>query len=106
VPPATTRVVAVAGIARPERFFDGLRQDGYQVLRGLAYADHHWFTAADVQQIERTARELDAAVVTTAKDGARLGRHAGALTLPWAILPLDVSIEPGAEFESWLLRRL
>jgi tetraacyldisaccharide-1-P 4'-kinase len=71
------------------------------------FADHHWFTAADVREVERQALEHGAvAVVTTAKDGVRLERHRKAMSLPWAILPIQVSIEPGVEFESWLQQRL
>ena len=101
------RIAAVAGIARPQRFFDALRQKGHDVVRELTFPDHHWFTAEDVRDIERQARESGAgAVVTTGKDAVRLERHHGALGLAWAILPLEVSIEPGAEFESWLRQRL
>ena len=104
--PARAPVAAVAGIARPERFFDALR-NGHDVVRELMFADHHWFTAADVREIERQALAHGAvAVVTTAKDGVRLERHRTAMSLPWAILPIEVSIEPGVEFEAWLRQRL
>jgi len=104
--PARTAVAAVAGIARPERFFEALRHS-HDVVRELVFADHHWFTAADVREVERQALEHGAvAVVTTAKDGVRLERHRTAMSLPWAILPIQVSIEPGVEFESWLQQRL
>jgi tetraacyldisaccharide 4'-kinase len=106
VPAARARVAAVAGIARPERFFDDLRQT-HDIAREFVYADHHWFTDADVREIEQRAREVGAtAVATTAKDAVRLDRRRSAMTLPWAILPIDVSIEPGAEFELWLRQRL
>jgi len=99
-------VAAVAGIARPERFFNSLRHS-HDLVCELTFADHHWFTAADVREVERQAREHGAvAVVTTAKDGVRLERHRAAMSLPWAILPIQVSIEPGAVFESWLQQRL
>ena len=126
--PANKRVTAVAGIARPQRFFDALRKQGYDIVRELTFPDHHWFSAADVRGIELRAlglsddrystsadlkemvaqvREHTApAVVTTAKDAMRLERHRDALTLPWAILPLSVFVEPSAEFEAWLASRL
>ena len=107
VPGPQTAVGAVAGIARPQRFFDALRRDGRHVVREFTFPDHHWFTAAELQEIERQAREAGAeAIVTTAKDAVRIERHRDALLLPWAILPLEVSIEPDAEFESWLRQRL
>ncbi len=105
--PADKRVVAVAGIARPQRFFDALRKQGYDVAREFPFPDHHWFTTADVREIEAKVRELGAsAVVTTAKDAMRLERYRSGLTSPWAILPLSVFVEPSAEFEAWLVSRL
>jgi tetraacyldisaccharide 4'-kinase len=107
LPPADKRVAAVAGIARPQRFTDALRKQGYDIVSEFTFPDHHWFTAADVREIESRARELDtSSVVTTAKDAMRLERHRDALTLTWAILPLSVFVEPGAEFEAWLASRL
>ena len=110
-PPGTTQpangpVVAVAGIARPERFFETLRQT-HDIAREFVFQDHHWFTASDVREIEASARALGVdAIVTTAKDGVRLEPHRAEMSLPWAILPIEVSIEPAAEFESWLRQRL
>jgi tetraacyldisaccharide 4'-kinase len=105
-PAANGRVAAVAGIARPERFFDSLRQT-HEVAREFVFHDHHWFTDADVRDIERGARALGVeAIVTTAKDAVRLEAWRAGMSLPWAILPIEVSIEPAAEFESWLRQRL
>lgn len=105
--PESARVVAVAAIARPERFFDALRRQGHEVVREHVFSDHHWFTVADVRQIERSAQEsVVDCVVTTAKDAVRLEPHISAMTLPWAILPITVTIEPGADFESWLRQRV
>lgn len=107
LPAADARVAAVAGIARPQRFADALRKQGYDIVREFTFPDHHWFTAADVREIEARVRELGAsAVVTTAKDAMRLERHRDMLTLTWAILPLSVFVEPSADFESWLQQRL
>jgi len=94
------RVVAFAGIARPERFFGALRSLGYDVARELAFRDHHWYTARDREVIQSAAREAGAAlVVTTAKDAVRCDFDV-------AVLPMTVSIEPAAAFESWLIGRL
>ena len=112
LPPAHARIAAVAGIAGPERFFDALRDahaigQPYTMGCEFRYRDHHWYTDADVRDIERRAGELGVtAVVTTAKDAVRLEACRSAMTLPWAILPIEVSIEPALEFESWLQQRL
>jgi tetraacyldisaccharide 4'-kinase len=99
------RVVAFAGIARPERFFRALRTLGWDVTRELTYRDHHWFTARDLETITRAARESDAsAIITTEKDAVRL--PAATDDIPILVLPMTVEIEPAGVFESWLLERL
>jgi tetraacyldisaccharide 4'-kinase len=94
------RVVAFAGIARPERFFNALRSLGYEVARELTFADHHWYTARDIGRIQAAARDANVAlIVTTEKDAVRCD-------LDCAVLPMKVDIEPAAEFEPWLTARL
>jgi tetraacyldisaccharide 4'-kinase len=100
--PAGARVVAVAGIARPERFFHAVRSQGWTVVAELRYSDHHWYTPKDLAEINNVAQEARArAVVTTEKDAVRVGEQAW-----WAALPMQVSIEPEDEFRTWLRDRL
>lgn len=105
---APARVLAVAGIARPERFFIALRQQGWDVARQLAFRDHHWFDVGDLKLMLWTARHVGAEVIfTTEKDAMRL------LELPlapipraFAYLPMTVAVEPAELFYPWLLERL
>ena len=100
-PAAGTRVLAVAGIARPERFFAALAADGWTVADTLAFADHHAFTRADLDRIVRTMREARAVMVlTTEKDMVRL-LPLRPLPVPVAWAPLQVGVEPTVEFTAW-----
>jgi tetraacyldisaccharide 4'-kinase len=100
--PAGARVVAVAGIARPERFFRALHAQGWNVVAELRYPDHHWYSVKDLAAINNAAQETHARiVVTTEKDAVRVGQQAW-----WAALPMQVAIEPADEFKSWLRERL
>jgi tetraacyldisaccharide 4'-kinase len=45
---AEKRVIAVAGIGNPERFFCTLTQAGVEIVRRI-FPDHHHFSAADLQ---------------------------------------------------------
>lgn len=106
-PLAGARVVAVAGIAEPGRFFTAVRDHGFDVVTEYAFRDHHWFTPSEVSGIAERARSAHAAVVTTAKDAVRLEpllSHGD--TMSWAVLPMDVGIEPREAFSSWLRSRL
>jgi tetraacyldisaccharide 4'-kinase len=100
--PIGGRVLAVAAIARPQRFIDALTAHGCDVARAITFRDHHWFTKADLDRLAAAARrERVDFVVTTAKDAVRLP------PLPnWAVLPVEASIEPAERFVSWLRERL
>ena len=96
------KVLAVAGIARPERFFAALRANGWNVVGEMTFPDHHWFTASDLESIARKAASAKAEIViTTEKDAVRVGSHPG-----WAALPMEVSIEPAAAFADWIVSKL
>jgi tetraacyldisaccharide 4'-kinase len=106
VVPADEPVFAVAGIARPERFFGDLASAGWRVAGTMRFRDHHMFTNRDLTRMAAAAQAAGATVVmTTEKDAVRLaGRSLG--TLPAAAVPLIATIEPTAEFADWLLDRL
>jgi tetraacyldisaccharide-1-P 4'-kinase len=105
VVPTDARVLAVAGIARPERFFEDLTSAGWRVVGTMRFPDHHRFTRQDVERLKAAARVAEAIVMTTEKDAVRLDAHELG-TLSVAAVPLTVSIEPAALFGGWLLGRL
>lgn len=101
------RAIAVAGIARPRRFFAALRALGWDVAQEIAFRDHHWFTARDIARIERSARDAGADVVlTTEKDAVRLADLPPSLAPMVGYLPMHVDVEPRDAFETWLLARV
>ena len=91
---AGQRVVAVAGIGHPERFFRTLRELGMELAATHAFPDHHQFAAADLPQ------DADA-VIVTAKDAVKLQciNHARL----W-VLPVSARLEP--DLSAWILSQL
>jgi tetraacyldisaccharide 4'-kinase len=87
------RALAFAGIGDPARFFRTLRASGIEVVRERAFDDHHAFSQAEIEALVLEANRDSLALVTTAKDIARL-RHRGALP-GWAsdIVPFAVTLE-------------
>jgi len=104
--PNDARVLAVAGIAMPNRFVEALTATGYDVVDFLAFKDHHRFTSVDITCIADSARCANVEwVMVTEKDAVRLAPY---VPLPFQLVsvPLTVRIEPAGEFNSWLLTRL
>lgn len=104
--PRSARVVAVAGIARPERFFDEAEQAGWTVVDRVRFGDHHRFSAADIAAIATRTRAAQAdLVLTTEKDVMRMLPWRP-LPMPVAWTPLGVTIEPVEDFVLWIKWRL
>lgn len=78
------RVLAFAGIGRPEKFFDSLRSTGADVLKTHSFSDHQMFSELILKRLESEANTMNAQLVTTEKDAARLpqGWRQKVLTLP------------------------
>ncbi|MBV9062202.1 MAG: tetraacyldisaccharide 4'-kinase, partial [Alphaproteobacteria bacterium] len=69
------RVIAFAGIGRPQKFFQMLRALGAHVVATHAFADHHVYRIAELKQLRDHALVRGASLVTTEKDFIRLPRE-------------------------------
>ncbi len=79
---------AFAGIARPSRFFEVLRQLGAELLGAQSFSDHHRYTAQELEALKRNAEQAGATLIATEKDAQRLPAELGA-----AVLMMSVEIE-------------
>ena len=66
------RVLAFAGIGRPERFFETLRGLGAEVVETVPLADHQPIPPTRLSALESRARRLGADLACTEKDAMRL----------------------------------
>jgi tetraacyldisaccharide 4'-kinase len=93
-------VLAVAGIANPERFVQSLKDAGWTVIDAMTFDDHHRYSAKDLADIEAKMQSSGAsAVFTTDKDAVRV--ESLNPSFPFYRVPLVVEFDPpGALFES------
>lgn len=65
--------VAFAGIGRPQKFFDMLKNDMKLVLaQTMEFADHHVYNDNDIEALEALAKAEKAKLITTRKDAVKL----------------------------------
>jgi tetraacyldisaccharide 4'-kinase len=66
------RVLAFAGIGRPDKFFSMLAANAVDLIGVKAFPDHHMFTRHEIAELKSQAADSDALLVTTEKDFVRL----------------------------------
>lgn len=92
-------LVAFAGLARPEKFFDTLAARGAALEETVPYPDHHPYSAEDLAFLDQLALERGATLITTEKDAARL-------TPDWrarvAVLPVVAQFANESELDALL----
>jgi tetraacyldisaccharide 4'-kinase len=66
------RVIAFAGIGRPEKFFATLHKLGADIAQAHAFPDHHVYSAPELARLRNASHTANALLVTTEKDFVRL----------------------------------
>lgn len=69
--------IVFAGIARPEKAFATIRNNGARVIATHAFGDHHRYTEREARKLLDEAEAKQAMLVTTAKDWVRLPNAEG-----------------------------
>jgi tetraacyldisaccharide 4'-kinase len=91
---SVTNVLAVAGIANPDRFTRSLQDRGWNVVDTVTFPDHHAYSRRDIARIAARVTSSGAnAVFTTDKDAVRFESFA-AVPFPLYRVPLHVAFDP------------
>ncbi|HWI19086.1 MAG TPA: tetraacyldisaccharide 4'-kinase [Vicinamibacterales bacterium] len=89
------RVLAVSGIANPDRFLSALKDARWNVVDAMTFRDHHRYTSADASAIAAKASACGAnAIFTTDKDAVRLEGLVESLHVPVYRVPLVITFDP------------
>lgn len=97
------KVVAFAGIGRPKKFFDSLRDAGADIVEAIDFPDHHVFSQDDIMKLVEKAAQQDAALVTTRKDYVRLSDDA---RMMMTVFDIDLVFEKPQSLQNLLIKKL
>ena len=79
------RVVAFAGIGRPQKFFTMLERLGAQIIATRSFGDHHVYRTEQINALRALAARSQALLLTTEKDATRLPALNGPGPMPRTI---------------------
>jgi tetraacyldisaccharide 4'-kinase len=97
---AGRRLLGFCGLASPASFAVTLAGLGIRSAQMMVFPDHHWYTAADLDELTQQARAIGAeGLVTTEKDWVRL-RALEPPRWPLWVLPVRLAVETG--HDDWL----
>lgn len=101
------RVLAFAGIGRPEKFFKTLADMGAIIAATEVFADHHAFTEEDASRIALRAQSARLIPVTTTKDRVRLSGGPARIGLASIsqTVPIRLVFEEERELHDFLVKR-
>jgi len=101
------KVLAFAGIGRPEKFFETLRACGALVEEARAFPDHHPYNRSDLDSLRKEAQARGLQVVTTEKDFVRITSLNGSGA--WGslmVLPVRLRLDDEIGFRNYVLRKI
>jgi len=90
------KVLALSGIARPERFFSLLKEQGIKHCYSLKFPDHFAYPRSSVKKIMDVYNRYKAdMIITTEKDSVKLQDIKDFNSIPVYYLKIDLKIEDG-----------
>jgi len=100
------RVMAFCGIGNPRAFFSNLRKWGMDVVREVAYRDHHSYGAGEIRRLGTRARKANAEfLLTTEKDAVNFPPEWKS-ELPVVACAVRLQIQEAAAFEEAIIQRV
>ena len=69
------KVIAFAGIAHPENFFNMLDKHRVKIIKKISFSDHHRYSRKEILKILTLSEENSAKVLTTKKDYVKIPKE-------------------------------
>ena len=95
------KVVAFAGIGRPEKFYQSLENCGYEVVKTFSFPDHHFYNIEELTNIVKHAEELGADIYTTSKDMIKIPYK---MQSQFKVLEIDIAWDDEKKLTDFLLK--
>ena len=100
----SARVAAFCAVGNPGSFFENVRRAGHEIALQKSFPDHHVYTQAEIDVIEKEAKNAGAgALLTTAKDAVKL--RTLSFSMPCYVVEIEIVIENVEEFTRLIMEK-
>lgn len=97
------KAIAFAGIGRPEKFYQSLRELNFELLQTYDFPDHHFYTDKELKELIEAADKKQAVLITTAKDYVKIPL---ALRKHFKVLEITIDWQKPQELKEFILQRI
>ena len=66
------KAIAFAGIGRPDKFYQSMRETGFDLIDTIDFPDHHQYTIPELEELINQAEKQQAELYTTSKDFVKI----------------------------------
>ena len=98
------KLLAFCGLANPNKFFDTLKKNGYEISSTRKFPDHYAYKKNDINNLIFDANDLNLKLITTEKDYVKISENKDQIHfLP---IELELSVKDKLNFELFLQDKL
>ena len=101
--PQHKKAIAFAGIGRPQKFYNSLKQCGVEIVETIDFPDHHQYSKDELENLILRAKEKKAQLYTTTKDYVKIPQE---LRPHFNVLQIKIKWQDEKSLETFLKEKL
>lgn len=100
------KILAFAGIGRPEKFFDTLEEAGALIEERQMFADHYRYQRSEISEILSKSKEKLLIPVTTAKDAVKISEIMPEAMESIRVLEVGLVVEGHEDLLAFIMKKI
>jgi len=97
------RVIAFAGIGRPQKFYTSLQELGIEIVKTFDFPDHHYYSENELNNLLDCAEKENAELITTSKDFVKIP---ASMQSAFKVLNIRIQWENPSELQNFIISHL
>ena len=96
-------IIAFAGIGNPQKFYNSLKECGFNLLETYDFPDHHYYSETELQNLINLAQQQNALLYTTSKDFVKIPPQ---LQQHFKVLEISIEWQTPQDLTDFILKQI